>query len=51
MKKKHAQVLDKVILFYKAEARVSGRQLLKRQDLLKSKMLAAQIKLKTEKEK
>ena len=34
--------------FYEAEARVSGRQLTKKQELLKSRMKAAELKLKSE---
>ena len=49
MKKKHAQVLGKQQSFYEAEVRVSGRQLMKKQDSLKSRMMAAQLKLMSEK--
>ena len=46
--KKHAQVLNNKQSFYEAEARVSGRQLTKKQELLKSRMKAAELKLKSE---
>jgi hypothetical protein len=46
--KKDAQVLNKKQSFYEAEARVSGRQLTKKQELLKSRMKAAELKLKSE---
>ena len=50
MKKKHTQVLGKVNSFYEAELHVSDRQLLKKEETLKNRMVAAQLKLMTEKE-
>ena len=49
MKKKHAQILGKQQSFYEAEVRVSERQLMKKQDLFKSRMMAAQVKVMSDK--
>ena len=51
MKKKHTQVLGRQESFYEAEARVSGRQLMKKQESFKSKMKAAELKLNSKKMK
>jgi hypothetical protein len=48
VKKKHTQILGRQQSFYEAEARVSGRQLMKKQESFKSKMKAAELKLKSE---
>ncbi len=51
MKKKHKVVLDKVKAGYKAEARVTDRQHMNNQELLKNRIYSAQMKLKTDNEK
>ena len=47
----YVQVMDKLQLYHEAELLVSARQQMNKQELLKNKMMAAQLKLKTEKEK
>ena len=49
MKKKHAQILGKQQSFYEAEVCVSERQLMKKQDSFKSRMMAAQVKVMSDK--